>query len=158
MKFKKWLIVLVLVAFLAGIGGTVFAADISLNSIGHIDVQKVFKLYKETDKAQDELKKQEEDFRKEFEKSQEKLEKAEKDGKSRTELEEMRLELEKELNPKRERLLKLNEQLTTKLQLEILGAVKQVAKNLGLELVLDKQVVITGGMDVSEMVINELNK
>ena len=55
-------------------------------------------------------------------------------------------------------LLKLNEQLTGKLQLDILAAVKKVAKKVGIEMVLDKQVVITGGMDLSDMVVNELNK
>ena len=45
-----------------------------------------------------------------------------------------------------------------KLQLEILEAVKKVTKKVGLDMVLDKQVVITGGMDLTEMVINELNK
>jgi Skp family chaperone for outer membrane proteins len=33
-----------------------------------------------------------------------------------------------------------------------------VAKKVGIDLVLDKQVVITGGMDLTELVINELNK
>jgi len=155
MKLKSLLLTGLLLVFMST---CVWAADVSLNSIGYIDVQKVFKQYKETDKAQTELKKEEETFRKEFEKSQKKLEEAERDGKGRTELEKMRLELEEKLNPQRERLLKLNEQLTAKLQLEILGAVARVSKRLGLDLILDKQVVITGGMDISEMVVNELNK
>ena len=70
----------------------------------------------------------------------------------------MKEELETKLAPKRDSLLKLNEQLTVRLQMEILEAVKKVTKKVGLELVLDKQVVITGGMDLTEMVVNELNK
>jgi outer membrane protein len=134
------------------------ASAVSFTNIGLIDVQKVFREYKETNKAQDELSKQEEAFKKEFEESQKKLQEAEKEGKKREELEKMRKEFEEKLAPKRETLLRLNEQLTAKLQLEILDAVKKVAKKVGIDIVLDKQVVITGGMDLTEMVINELNK
>lgn len=142
--------------------GVVFAATLasaaSVSSIGFIDVQKVFKEYKATSKAQEELKKQEESFKKEFEESRTKLEKAEKDGKSKEALEKMKVELEEKLAPKRESLLQFNEQLTGKLQLEIIVAVKSVGKKVGIDIILDKQVIITGGMDLTELVINELNK
>lgn len=150
---KKLLIAAVALAFAASI-----AHAANFTSVGFIDVQKVFKEYKETSKAQSELSKQEESFKKEFEESQKKLEKAEKDGKKPEELEKMKKELEEKLAPKREALLKLNEQLTGKLQLEILEAVKKAAKKVGIDVVFDKQVVITGGMDLTEMVITELNK
>ncbi|MGB9613690.1 MAG: OmpH family outer membrane protein [Candidatus Margulisiibacteriota bacterium] len=144
------------VCFMMLVSSLTFAANYT--SIGYIDVQKVFKDYKETKKAQEELSKQEESFKKEFEESQKKLEKAEKEGKKTEELEKMKKELEEKLAPKRETLLKLNEQLTGKLQKEILEAVQKVAKKLGIDVVLDKQVVITGGIDLTEMVITELNK
>jgi Skp family chaperone for outer membrane proteins len=150
---KKLIVSIIALTFLVGIS---HAANFT--SIGFIDVQKVFKEYKETSKAQGELAKQEESFKKEFEDSQKKLAEAEKGGKSKEELEKMRKELEEKLSPKRETLLRLNEQLTGKLQNDILEAVKKVGKKVGLDLVLDKQVVITGGMDISELVITELNK
>jgi outer membrane protein len=150
---KKLTAIAILLAFLACVS---HAANFT--NIGIIDVQRVFKDYKETSKAQGELSKQEESFKKEFEESQKKLETAEKEGKKKDEIEKMKKELEEKLSPKRDSLLRLNEQLTGKLQAEILDAVKRVAKKLGIDLVLDKQVVITGGMDISEMVISELNK
>ncbi len=150
---KKLLVLILAISVLAGV-----ASAASFSNIGFIDVQKVFRDYKETSKAQTELGKKEEAFKKEFEDSQKKLEQAEKDGKKPSELQEMKDKLEKELAPKRDGLLKLNEQLTVKLQMEILEAVKKVSKKVGLDLVLDKQVVITGGMDLTEMVVNELNK
>lgn len=134
------------------------ASAASYTSIGFIDVQKVFREYKETESAQKEVEKKETVFKKEFEESQKKLKKAEEDGIKEEALETMKKDLEKKLSPKRDELLKLNEQLTVKLQLEILEAVKKVTKKVGLDMVLDKQVVITGGMDLTEMVINELNK
>lgn len=150
---KKLMAVVVLLSFFACVS---HAANFT--NIGILDVQRVFKDYKETSKAQGELAKQEESFKKEFEDSQKKLEAAEKEGKKKEDLEKMKKELEEKLSPKRDSLLRLNEQLTGKLQAEILDAVKRVTKKLGIDIVLDKQVVITGGMDISEMVIAELNK
>jgi len=130
----------------------------TLSSIGTIDVQKVFKGYKATIKAQEQLSKQEADFKKDFEESQKKIETAKANNKSDKEIEKMTKDLEDNLAPKREKLMKLNEALTSGLQKEIIAAVQSVAKNMGLESVFDKQVVIVGGMDISDMVINKLNE
>ena len=127
-------------------------------SIGYIEVQKVFKEYKETSKAQEQLSKEEESFKKEFEESQKKIEEARNKGKSEEEVKKLTEELEGKLAPKREKLLKVNETLTLKLQRDIIKAVEEVAKTLGIEVVVDKQVIITGGTDLTEMVINKLNK
>jgi outer membrane protein len=150
---KKFLIAIIALAFVAGVS---HAANFT--SIGFIDVQKVFKDYKEAAKAQGDLSKQEASFKKDFDASQTKLAEAEKNGKKKEELEKMKKDLEEELAPKRESLLQLNQQLTAKLQGKILDASKKVAKKVGIDLVLDKQVVITGGMDLTDMVVTELNK
>lgn len=150
---KKLVAVILAIAFL---GGVALAADYS--NIGYIDVQKVFTEYKETKKAQDELQKEEASFKKEYEDSQKKLKDAQTTGKSTSEVEKLKKELESKLEPKRKKLLALNDKLTTDLQSKILDGVKAVAKKLGIDLVLDKQVVITGGMDMTQMVITELNK
>jgi outer membrane protein len=150
---KKMIVILLGVALISGV-----ACAANFSNIGLIDVQKVFREYKSTQAAQQDLSKQEEAFKKEFEDSQKKLADAEKAGKSAADLEKMKKELETKLSPKRDSLLKLNEQLTAKLQQEILTAVKKVTKKVGIEMVLDKQVVITGGMDLTDMVISELNK
>lgn len=138
------------------LAGSALASPVS--SIGTIDVQKVFRGYKETSKAQDQLSKEEASFKKEFEESQKKIEEAKASGKSEKDLESMTKKLEESLAPKREKLIKMNEALTSSLQNDIVGAVKTVAKNLGIETVFDKQVVITGGVDISDMVISKLNE
>ncbi|OGC06444.1 hypothetical protein A2526_03420 [candidate division WOR-1 bacterium RIFOXYD2_FULL_36_8] len=150
--FKKMFAALFLSMFIVSVG---FAET---SSIGYIDVQKVFSNYKETTKAQKELQKKEEDFKKLFEDSQNKLKEAEDKGKSKNELDKMTKDLEKKLEPKRTELLKLNEQLTSKLQGNIVDSVENVAKKLGIDIVLDKQVLIVGGMDITDMVIKDLNK
>ncbi|HTY13206.1 MAG TPA: OmpH family outer membrane protein [Candidatus Omnitrophota bacterium] len=134
------------------------AASSTTSSMGSIDVQKIFKGYKATAKAQQQLSKDEESFKKDFEDSQKKLEDAQKNGKSKDDIEKMRSDLEEKLAPKRDALLKLNEQLTVGLQKDIVAAVSKVAQKLGLETVVDKQVVIYGGMDITDMVLSELNK
>jgi len=151
--FKKIVLAALLVAFLCPMA---FAQNMS--GIGFIDVQKVFKGFKETEKSQGELAKQEASFKKEFEESQKQLQEAEKKNKSKEELEKMKSDLETKLAPKREALMKLNEQLTIELQGKIVRAVQAVSKKMAMDVVLDKQVVITGGTDVTEMVLNELNK
>ena len=150
---KKLLAAAVVLAAIAGL-----VQSEGFTNIGHVDVQKVFKEYKETSKAQEELAKQEGSFKKDFEESQKKLEAAEKEGKKKEDLEKMKKEFEEKLAPKRDTLLQLNQQLTGKLQQKILDAVKKVAKKVGIEVVFDKQVVIVGGMDLTELVLTELNK
>jgi len=130
----------------------------STSAIGFMDVQKIFKEYKETAKAQKSLSKDEESFKKEFTESQKKLEDAQKANKSKEEIDKMRASLEEKLAPKREALLKLNEKLTGEIQKNIVAAASKVAQKLALEVIVDKQVIVYGGMDVSDMILAELNK
>ena len=152
--FKKLAVILLAVFFAANLA----MAQSATSSTGFIDVQKIFKEYKETVSAQKQLSKEEESFKKDFEESQKKLEAAQKEGKSKEEIEKMRASLEEKIAPKREALLKLNEKLTVTIQQKIVAAVGKVAQKLGLETVFDKQVIIYGGMDITEMVLSELNK
>jgi len=155
-SFRSVVPALALLCLLTVLSAAVPAAPVS--GIGTIDVQKVFRGYKETTKAQEQLSKEEAAFKKEFEESQKKIESARAAGKSEKELESMTKKLEETLAPKREKLMKMNETLTSSLQSDIVSAVKTVAKNLGIETVFDKQVVITGGVDISDMVISKLNE
>ena len=149
---KKFLVAAFIILFAVGVSHAAYS------SFGVIDVQKVFKGYSETAKAQADLSKEEESFKKDFEDSQKKLADAEKSGTKKDDLDKMKKEMEDKLAPKRENLLKLNAELTTSLQAKILEAVKKVSKKVGIDIVLDKQVVITGGMDLTDMVITQLNK
>ena len=127
-------------------------------TIGYIEVSKVFTEYKETKKAQEDLDKKQKEFKEKLEEKQEEIDKARKDGKSESEIRAMIKELEKELDPEKEQLLKMNEEMTRKLQGAIVKAVESVSKELGIDVVLDKQVIITGGVDITDMVLTKLNK
>ena len=104
------------------------------------------------------MSKEEEAFKKEFDDSQKQLSDAEKNNMKKEELEKLRKDLEDKLLPKRQSLIALNEKLTTELQSKILTATKEVAKKVGIDIVFDKQVIITGGVDLTEMVTNKLNE
>jgi len=157
---KKALAMFTMVAFAGLITGGVLAADMNLskNSVGFIEVQKVFTSFKETKKAQDELSIKEKEYKKAYDERQEKLNKMKIDGKSNDEIEKQTKKMEEELKPLRDQVLQMNEQLTVKLQAQIIAKANEVAKDLGIDLVLDKQVVIVGGTDITDMVINKLNK
>lgn len=137
------------------LGGT--SAHAATN-IGFIEVQKVFKEFKETAAAQDQVSKQEADFKTDFEASQKQLADAEKNKMKKADLDKLKKDLEDKLMPKRQALVALNEKLTSDLQAKILDATKSVAKEIGIDVVFDKQVVITGGTDMTELVINKLNE
>lgn len=153
---KKFVVMVTVSAFVLMVMGSTLSYAAS--SIGFIDVQKVFKEYKATVNAQEQVSKQEEEFKKEFDDSQKKLADAEKKNMKKEDIEKLRKELEDKLSPKRQNLITLNEKLTATLQAEILNATKDVAKQVGIDVVLDKQVVITGGVDLTEMVVTKLNK
>jgi outer membrane protein len=126
--------------------------------IGYIDVQKVFSNFDETRKAQEKISKQEDEYKKELESRQKKIEEAKESKLKESEIKDLIEKLEKELNPKKQELLKLNAELTGKLQQEIVSVVSEVAKTLGIDVVVDKQAVISGGIDVTDIVVNKLNK
>ena len=150
---KKLIALSVVLVFVVSFAGLAFGEN-----IGYIDVTKVFKEYKDTASAEDQLKKEKDSYEKDFKDAQDQLEKATKDNKTTDEIDKLKKELEEKLEPKRKSLLTLNEQLTSKIQLEIITSVKKIAKKVGIDIVLDKQAIITGGVDLTEMVVNDLNK
>jgi Skp family chaperone for outer membrane proteins len=52
----------------------------------------------------------------------------------------------------------LNEEKMAKIRKDIIAVVEVVAKEVGIDVVVDKQVVIAGGIDLTDMVVNKLNK
>lgn len=155
---KKTLSILVLGAFLASIMAVGLARPSWAAGTGFIDTQKVFMEYKETKKAQEQLSKAEEDYRKQADNVQKEIDKLKADKNvTEAQLKEKQKKLEDGLAPKRDELIKLNQDLTTKIQAQIVEATKAAAKDVGLDLVLDKQVIITGGIDLTDKVLTKLN-
>lgn len=155
---KKTLIALILGVFLASILVTGLARASWAAGIGYIDMQKAFTEYKETKKAQDQVNKAGEEFQKEADKAQKEIDKLKADKNiGENELKEKQKKLEESLGPKREALMKLNQDLLTKLQGQIFEATKAAAKDVGIDLVLQKEAVVTGGIDLTDKVLTKLN-
>jgi Skp family chaperone for outer membrane proteins len=127
------------------------------NSIGYVDMQKTFFGYEEAQKAQEKIQQKQEDFQKKFEKGQKKVQTAREENKTEKKINELITKLEKELTPQKEELVKLNQDLTLKLKGDIISATKEVAKEYNIDIVLDKQVILTGGFDMTDYVLEKLN-
>ncbi|MDA1353255.1 MAG: OmpH family outer membrane protein [bacterium] len=154
MKLKRLLFTAVLALGVVASTVTTALAD----SIGYVDMQRVFVAFTETKKAEDNFKKKQDKLKKEFEKRQEKVEKAKEKGKPEKEIRELIEELEEELKPQQEELMQLHSQLMSELKQKILFAVRASAKEYGIDVVVDKQAVYNGGFDLTDFVIERLNR
>lgn len=128
------------------------------STIGFIDVEIVFKSYKATKKAQDVIDKKMKDYRTKVRKRQGELEDAKLEGKSEEELQKIAEKIEKELDPLKAELEMLNREKMEKIRQDIITAVESVSREVGVDIVVDKQVIITGGIDLTDLAINKLNK
>lgn len=134
-----------------------FTGPVSAENIGFVDLQKVFVNYKETEKAREGFEVKQKELREELEEKQKTLEKAQKDNKKPEEIQKLVAEIQEELQPKQEELMKLNNQLMTSIRSDIISSTKKVAKEYGVDIVLDKQAILSGGFDLTDFVIEDLN-
>lgn len=135
-----------------------FVSFIWADTVGYLDSQKILQEYNKSIAAQAEISVQQKEFQELFLKKQaEYEEKKLHSNMSEEELAQLKLDLEEELLPKREALLKLNQELSSAIEKSVIEATKKVAKQLRIDVVLDKQVVLVGGMDITSMVLSNLN-
>ena len=127
-------------------------------SIGAVDMQKVFMSYNETQKSRADFEKKQQELKEEIEKKQGLLEKAQKENKKPEEIEKIIQEIQDELKPKQDELIGLNNQLMAKIQEDILKSTKKVAKAYGIDIVVNKQALLHGGFDLTDFVIDDLNQ
>ena len=128
------------------------------DTIGYIDSQKVLKQYNKAIAAQSDIVKSQKDFQDLVTAKEQELEKARASSKNEEELSQLKDQLESSLQPKKDELLALNQKLSTEIENDIVEATKKIARQLRIDVVVDKQVVILGGMDLTSLVISSLNK
>ncbi|MDR1114333.1 MAG: OmpH family outer membrane protein [Candidatus Margulisbacteria bacterium] len=134
-------------------------ASVSLAAtVGYIDVKQVFEGYSKTKSVQDDLNNKMKDYEKLRNKHAQKLTEAKIDGKTEKDLEKLQEDMKKELGPKETEIQMINDEQMAKIRKDIVAAVDAVSKEVGIDVVVDKQVIITGGMDLTEQVITRLNK
>lgn len=128
------------------------------DSIGFIDMQKITQGYKEVIKFDEELNKKAKKLEDLYVKSQEKIEKARKNGENEEELKKLIIKESEKLEPQKEELLNLKAAFTNRLIGEITTTSKLIAKDYGVDIVIDKSAIIYGGFDLTEFVLNKLNE
>lgn len=127
-------------------------------AIGYVDTQRVFQGYKEAQTAQNRFRKEAQDYQEELANAQKKLEEARKAGKSDAEINKMQKQYEDQLKPKKARVEALDRELSGKIKKQIEQVIGQVAKGRGIATVVDKQVILYGGTDLTADVLSRLNK
>jgi len=142
----------------AVLAGPSMAAPAAPGAIGYVDTQKVFQGYKEAQSAQSRFRKEAQDYQQELADAQKKLEDARKAGKSDAEINKMQKKYEDELKPKKSRVEALDRELSGKIKKQIESVIAQVAKSKGIPTVVDKQVILYGGTDITSDVLARLNK
>ncbi|MBN1471955.1 MAG: OmpH family outer membrane protein [Syntrophaceae bacterium] len=134
------------------------AYSVNATTIAYIDYQKVFTNYEKTKKVQDDLKKKELLIQEEITKKQKLYEKEKENKMSDGDLRKLAEKFQKEIEIKRNDLMESSKKMTNDIQNDIVKATEVVVKNIGVEIVLDKQIIITGGTDISDKVLEQLNK
>ena len=127
-------------------------------TLGYIDIQKVFSSYEKTKTALEQLKKNEQSIKEEMAIKQKQVDKAHEKGASDEDIKRLVDKLEKELEPKRKDIVESKQRTMFEIQNDITRATETTAKKMGIENVLDKQVFVTGGIDITDKVIELLNK
>ena len=150
----KKVAVMAVVLFIMGVM-TGFASGAS---IGYIDGQQVFSSYDKTKKAQEQFKKKEQVIQDEITKKQKQFEQEKSKGMSDADLRKMVEKFEKELAPKQKDLVESQNKVRKEIQGDIVKATEVISRKMGIEIVLDKQVFVTGGTDLTDKVVEQLNK
>ena len=135
------------------VGGTHVFAD----NIGVLDMEQLLLNYKKAQSYQEDLQKKREEYQKLVTEKQKKVEEAKKKGKSDEELQKMIEGVEEELRPKSTEILRNESTLQKQLFDEILATAKTVAKEYGIDVVVDKRVAFVGGFDLTGFILDRLN-
>ncbi len=151
----KKLMALALAALTAGIVSTQ-AAQAAAPSLGFVDTAQVFNSYPEAKRAQDQFRKKAENYQEELAKRQKQIEDARKAGKSDSEIQKMMKDAEQDLMPQKKAVEELDRKLSTQIKGKIEKAIAASAKAKGISAVVDKQVILYGGTDLTSDVVKRL--
>ena len=127
-------------------------------NMGFVNMQQVFEGYKKTEVAKKDFEEKQNELKEELEEKQKEVAKAQESNKDPEDIQKLIQEIQEELQPKQEALIQLNNELMFRIRQDIESATKKVAKNYGIDIVLDKQVILHGGFDLTSYVLDELNK
>lgn len=127
-------------------------------TLGYIDTQKVISTYEKTRKAMEYFKKAEHDIQAEIAEKQKQVDAAKEKGASNEEIQNIIDRIEKEMEPRSKGIRESKQKIMFEIQNDVIMATEAVSRKMGIEAVLEKQALITGGVDITDKVIEFLNK
>lgn len=150
-KSAIWLLVL---GFMLSYGVVSSFAE----SIGYIDMERLFQNLAEGKKIQADVQKRREEYEKFVDEKQKLIEQAKTDKKSDEEIQKLVESIKVELKPKQEEVIQYETGVQQKLMSKVKEMTKVLAKKYGVDVVLDKRVVYNGGFDLTDFLVDKLNK
>tara|TARA_B100000131_G_scaffold320181_1_gene367667 strand:+ start:368 stop:817 length:450 start_codon:yes stop_codon:yes gene_type:complete len=140
--------------FLAFISSSICMAS----EVGFIDTAIIFQKAKFVTLFKDNFAEKEKDFNELLQKKSKKIESAIAKGKPEIEIREMVQKRDEELEPKKQELMQYEMSFQQNFLLNVTTTAKKVAAEYDIDVVLDKQVVYYGGFDLTNIVLERLNK
>ncbi|MBM3268787.1 MAG: OmpH family outer membrane protein [Candidatus Sericytochromatia bacterium] len=128
------------------------------SSLAMVDTKRLFEQFKGAQSSQGEFKRKAEAYQKEFLEKNRQLQEMQREGKSKAEIDKMTKKFEAELKPKKDAVERLDKEMSGRLKKQIEAAISDVAKTKGFAVVVDKQIVLFGGEDITDDVLDKLNK
>jgi outer membrane protein len=125
-------------------------------SLGYVDTAQVFNSYGEAKRAQDQFRKKAEEYQEELGERQKQIEAARKAGKPEAEIQKMMKDAEEDLMPKKKAVEELDRKLSTQIKVKIEKAIADSAKAKKITTVVDKQIILYGGTDLTSDVLKRL--
>lgn len=147
---------LMALALAAATVGLMSAEAALAQSLGFVDTAQVFNSYGEAKRAQDQFRKKAEEYQEELGERQKQIEAARKAGKSEAEIQKMMKDAETDLMPKKKAVEELDRKLSTQIKVKIEKAIADSAKAKKVTAVVDKQVILYGGTDLTNDVLKRL--
>lgn len=131
---------------------------INAETIGYIDMEVILRNYKDAKAFGLEIEELKEKYQETLEKRQKEIQKARDKGKKDEKIEEMITALEDELTPRRNEIVQKEMEFQRNLLGKVTSTAKAEAKKFGVDVILDKRVVLDGGTDLTEFVVDRLNQ
>jgi len=157
---EKMKIVKLITISLIMMGMMIGSVNAAPSKAGYIDVQKVLLSYEKARKTQEQIIQKEQLLQDEISAKRNQAEKARNRGVSDAEVKNLLNQIEKDYEPKRAELNESRQKTEREIKNDISNAIGEVAKKMGIEEVINKQVLFytTNFVDITDKVIELLNK
>ncbi len=147
------IIALAVITFLISSLSSLFA-----DNIGYIAMERILMNYEEAKTIQQELQEKRDAYQQEVVEKRKEIEDARKAKKSEEDIQRLVTETEANLKLKQEGIFRNEVEKQEKLLAKIINLGNLVAKEYGIDVVLDKRVVYSGGFDLTDFILDKLNQ